>query len=219
MSATANAAAESRTGRHGGHTRRGEAQCAALVRAAFDLIAERGFEGLRTRDVAARAGVNIATLHYYFATKEMLIRAVVEALVQQFQVRRAPDLAAQPRHPLVELRQELRDVEYQVRESPELFAVLFELTTRSLRDPAIKAIMRDTEAHFQEHIASYLRAGVEQGEFRSDLDVAAAAAGLVALVIGSAIQLMTNPDAFPAERFNAEIERWLTGLPSAKTKR
>ena len=219
MSAMANAAAESGTGRRGGHTRRGEAQREALVRAAFDLIAERGFEGLRTRDVAARAGVNIATLHYYFASKELLIRAVVSALVAQFQIQRVPDLAAQPRRPLVELRQELRDVEYQVRESPTLFAVLFELITRSLRDPAIKAIMRDSNAHFQEHIASYLQAGVEQGEFREDLDVAAAAAGLVALVIGSAIQLMTNPDAFPAERFNAEVERWLTGLPSTETER
>ena len=45
-----------------------------LVQAAFRGIAERGFEGLRTRDVAADAGVNIATLHYYFPTKEALIR-------------------------------------------------------------------------------------------------------------------------------------------------
>src|SRR2546430_7157743 len=44
----------------------------SLVLAAYDLIAEKGFEDLRTRDVAARAGVNIATLHYYFASKEDL---------------------------------------------------------------------------------------------------------------------------------------------------
>src|SRR5947208_9570069 len=31
----------------------------------------------RTRDVAAKVGVNIATLHYYFPTKEKLIRGVV----------------------------------------------------------------------------------------------------------------------------------------------
>ncbi len=34
----------------------------ALVQAAYELLAERGFEGLRTRDVAGRVGVNIATL-------------------------------------------------------------------------------------------------------------------------------------------------------------
>jgi len=32
------------------------------VLAAFELIGENGFEGLRTRDVAARVGVHIATL-------------------------------------------------------------------------------------------------------------------------------------------------------------
>ncbi|HEX2646820.1 MAG TPA: TetR family transcriptional regulator, partial [Candidatus Dormibacteraeota bacterium] len=49
-----------------------------LVKAAFTQIAERGFEGLRTREVAAEVGVNIATLHYYFPTKEALIRGVLE---------------------------------------------------------------------------------------------------------------------------------------------
>jgi DNA-binding transcriptional regulator YbjK len=38
----------------------------SLLQAAFDVIAMSGFEGLRTRAVAERAGVNIATLHYYF---------------------------------------------------------------------------------------------------------------------------------------------------------
>jgi len=55
-----------------------------LVRAAFDCIAAGGFEGLRTRSVAKRAGVNIATLHYYFPTKEALIAGVAEYLASQF---------------------------------------------------------------------------------------------------------------------------------------
>ena len=49
----------------------------ALVAAAYTRIANEGFEGLRTRDVAADVGVNIATLHYYFPTKEALIRGVI----------------------------------------------------------------------------------------------------------------------------------------------
>ena len=53
--------------------------------AAYKRLAEAGFEGLRTRDVAADAGVNIATLHYYFPSKEALIRGVV-AKVRTFRV-------------------------------------------------------------------------------------------------------------------------------------
>src|ERR1700716_4517889 len=55
-----------------------------LVRAAYNQIAERGFEGLRTREVAAEVGLNIATLHYYFPTKEALIQGVVDYATQRF---------------------------------------------------------------------------------------------------------------------------------------
>ncbi|HEU4783197.1 MAG TPA: TetR/AcrR family transcriptional regulator [Ktedonobacterales bacterium] len=204
-------AAQAGTGRHNGHTRRGAAQREALVRAAFDLIAERGFEGLRTRDIAARAGVNIATLHYYFATKEDLIRGVVDALIKRFRTQQAPALAEQPRSPLIELRQELQDAQYQIRESPEMFSVLFELVLRSLRDSALRAILRDMEVAWREHIETYLREGAEQGVFRKDLDITAAATAIVALVKGSVLELMASPDTFPTERFNQEVERWLTG--------
>src|SRR6266568_257435 len=62
----------------------GDQRRRSLVLAAYHLIAEGGFERLRTRDIAARAGVNIATLHYYFARKEDLIRGVVDHLLYEF---------------------------------------------------------------------------------------------------------------------------------------
>src|SRR4029078_13664414 len=62
----------------------------ALVQAAYDLLAERGFEGLRRRDIAAKVGVNIATLHYYFPTKEKLIRGVVAYAMGRFRTTLQP---------------------------------------------------------------------------------------------------------------------------------
>src|ERR1700682_6833679 len=61
-----------------------------LVQAAFNQIAQHGFEGLRTRDVASEVGVNIATLHYYFPTKEALIRGVLEHAMGRFRSTLAP---------------------------------------------------------------------------------------------------------------------------------
>lgn len=51
-----------------------------IVETAFDTIAEKGFEGLRTRDVAERVGINSATLHHYFPTKEALVEGIAEHL-------------------------------------------------------------------------------------------------------------------------------------------
>lgn len=194
----------------GHHTARGEEQQAALVRAAFDLIAERGFEGLRTRDVAARAGVNIATLHYYFATKEDLISGVLAAAVKGFRRQEGSDPGLPPADPLVQLRGFLRSRQRQMLENPELFTVLLELSTRAIRDPAIRAIMAQTDEEWRAHLADLLRAGLEAGVLRSDLDVPAAAAGLVALSKGMHLLMVMRPDAVP-NGLDAETERWLTG--------
>ncbi|HEY4385054.1 MAG TPA: TetR/AcrR family transcriptional regulator, partial [Ktedonobacteraceae bacterium] len=55
----------------------------ALIQAAYQSIAEKGFEGLRTREVATQVGIHSATLHHYFPTKEALIQGVVEYTVQR----------------------------------------------------------------------------------------------------------------------------------------
>ncbi len=49
----------------------------ALIEAAELVFAERGFAGATTSAIARQAGVPKANLHYYFATKEGLYRAVV----------------------------------------------------------------------------------------------------------------------------------------------
>ncbi len=81
-----------------------------LVLAAYRQIGQRGFEGLRTREVAAEVGVNIATLHYYFPTKEKLIEGVVQHAMQLFRSTLEPHGS-----PADQLRNYLRAVRRLVR--------------------------------------------------------------------------------------------------------
>jgi AcrR family transcriptional regulator len=55
----------------------------ALLEAAESIFAEQGFAGATTAAIARRAGVPKANLHYYFATKEGLYRAVIERLARR----------------------------------------------------------------------------------------------------------------------------------------
>src|SRR6266508_4385719 len=116
----------------------------ALVQAAYDLLAERGFEGLRTRDIAAKVGVNIATLHYYYPTKEKLIRGVVGYAMERFRTTLQP--AGSPGE---QLRAHFVGIRRLARNEPELFMVMGELAMRARRDRAIASLVRDVDATWQ----------------------------------------------------------------------
>jgi len=49
----------------------------ALIRAAGELFAERGFEAVSTRDIADKAGVNLGLIHYHFGSKQHLHTAAL----------------------------------------------------------------------------------------------------------------------------------------------
>jgi AcrR family transcriptional regulator len=59
------------------HTPKGARAKGRIVRVAEELFAERGFHGTSMRDVAALAGLPLATVVYHFAKKEQLYAAVL----------------------------------------------------------------------------------------------------------------------------------------------
>ncbi len=175
-----------------------------LVLAAFNRIAETGFEGLRTRDVAADAGVNVATLHYYFPTKEALIRGVVGHAMWRFSqsMPREGSAAEQLRWHLAFLRRLLK-------EDTALFAVMSELTLRAPRDPVIGGILQNTDEPWHRKVAELLRSALEQGCIDAGIDPEAGAAFIIAAIKG-----LSLPDSSPlrAQRVDQtfdQIERWL----------
>ncbi len=147
---------------------------AAIAAAARDLIVEKGLEGLRTRDIAARVGINIATLHYHVPSKEALIALVAQSLKAEF---RAQGLA-RPREKktgLQLLHMEFEDALETQEQAPERIAVMAELVERARRDPAIAEIMLPMRAHWRAMLAEMFQQGVVDGTLRADINPAAAA--------------------------------------------
>ena len=164
-------------GGHGPKAPRNE-RSAEVIRAASALIAQKGMEGLRTREVAERVGINSATLHYYFPTKEALIQGVVEDLMEQLSANRAPP--ANPNAALELLRAEFADVRLRLKDSPDQLVVLTELAMRAWRDPVIARMLRYLDDGWRGHLISIFEAGIAEGVFRPDLDASATATALMA---------------------------------------
>ena len=54
-----------------------------IKQAAKEIFQQKGFAGAKTRDIAERAGINLALLNYYFRSKEKLFGLVMEDSVQE----------------------------------------------------------------------------------------------------------------------------------------
>ena len=156
-----------------------------LVLAAYELIAERGFEGLRTRDVADRVGVNIATLHYYFPTKEMLIRGVLGHAMERFRT------TLEPRgSPADQLRNHLRAVRRLMTDEPQLGTVMSELALRSRRDAAVRKIVNEMFDTWQAAMRGLLRRAAREGKLRSELNTDAVASMIIGTLMASTLPQM-----------------------------
>jgi AcrR family transcriptional regulator len=180
----------------------------ALVIAAYQLIAEKGFEHLRTRDVAARAQVNIATLHYYFAGKEDLIRGVVDHLLHEFSTIPAGYATADPT-PLGQVRRMFLMTDYRFQMMPEMFMVLSELVLRSVRDASIRSAVQHLDEGWHAYLQRVVHDGVRQGVFRTNIDAANMASRLIILMKGFFYHQITSPESVTIDQLLDDIERLL----------
>ncbi|HRF23590.1 MAG TPA: TetR family transcriptional regulator, partial [Chitinophagaceae bacterium] len=49
-----------------------------IMKKAEKLFAEKGYNGTSVRDIAEKAGINLAMVSYYFGSKEKLLEAVFD---------------------------------------------------------------------------------------------------------------------------------------------
>jgi len=179
-----------------------------IIAATIGLIAEKGMEGLRIRDVADKVGINNATLHYYFKTKETLIEATVKTIVHDLVSTHVPsrngDPAATPRD---ELERHFDDILHQIRYFPTRFVVLGELLMRSHHETAVRTILMRTDEDWHAYLTDILERGLALGQFSSQIDIQSIAHLVMMLLKGATLQLNATPDQ--VEQVIRQVRQWL----------
>jgi AcrR family transcriptional regulator len=172
-----------------GHVRR-----PAILKAAAEVIAERGVIGTRIADVAERAGTSPPGVLYWFATKDELLTEALAFSDDRFYAELSGRLSE-----LDSARDRLaRLVELWPSEGDDETVLWMELWVRALRDPQVNATRARLDARWRAAIAGVVREGQASGEFREE-DPEAFALTLGALMDGFAIQLaLRDPAVTPA---------------------
>ena len=181
-----------------------------LLQAAYDLVAEVGVSGLRTRDIAERAGVNIATLHYCFTGKDALLSALFDFIRDKFRAESQQRLGhiTQPEERII-AQTELRM--HFLREQPHSIRAWRAFIGEAWTNSTIRDIVRRFLAEQRERYAATLASGRESGVFPNlpSADDRVAASMLMALYDGMLFQAAMDPDAFAMEDYGRAIHAWL----------
>lgn len=165
----------------------------SIAQAACEVVVEKGFEGLRTRDVAQRVGVTIATLHYHVATKNDLVELMASSLSARFSELHLRNSASKS-SPAERLLTEFRDYREILVKEPLVMAAMGELSRRARRDPLVAQHVDPINERWRSQIAEFIAAGMAEGSFRSDLDLPAATHMIVAALVALPVHAPPDPD-------------------------
>jgi AcrR family transcriptional regulator len=169
---------------------RSEAARRRVLQSALRAIAAQGFQGSSLAAIAADAGLATAGLLHHFPSKEHLLVAVLDERDRiegaRFELGGFRGLAALDR--LVEL------VEQSVM-VPELVKAYTVLMGESVGEghPA-RDWLQDRYPRRRANISAAIRAGIDTGEVRPDVDCDALAAEVIAIMDGLQVQWALNPD-------------------------
>ncbi len=169
----------------------GDVTRARLVDAAAALVAERGWGSVTTRAVAERAGVNQALVHYHFGNMETLLADAVLTRLRPFIQGLADELLDDRPFPDGITRTMCQLDAFDL--DSEAGVLMAEALLRATRDERIAEAMGGVVGSWTAMLEPRLVTAQERGFVRSDIEAAALARLLAAVLDGYLIQRMADP--------------------------
>jgi AcrR family transcriptional regulator len=167
-------------------TENNEARRIQMLRAAAELICERGFAETRISDVARRAGVSSALVIYYFGTRDRLLVDALRFSEESFYEAAENMLAEIPSlHERLSLLIQWTCVPAADGEIPGAWGLWFDLWAQAFRHDEVKAGRVELDARWRRMIVD----AVQSAELDTEVDARTFALEFSALLDGLSIQV------------------------------
>jgi AcrR family transcriptional regulator len=184
-------------------TENNEARRIEMLRAAAELICERGFGDTRIADVAKRAGVSSALVIYYFGTRDRLL---VDAL--RYSEESGYEAAEKMLAEIPSLRERLSFlikwtcVPESDSDMPGAWGLWFDLWAQAFRHDEVKAGRVELDARWRSMIAD----AVKSADLDADVDARMFALEFSALLDGLSIQVaLDDPEVDSAVAYDVAM--------------
>jgi AcrR family transcriptional regulator len=158
-----------------------------VLDAATSLIARTGSRSITLAQVGEAAGYSRGIVYHQFGSRERLIEAVLD-LAQQLDL---PEYAGNGLEHVVRIVESY--VQAVARRTPSTRAFLQLWMEAIAADPVVSPLFAQRDEEFRRFLCDAVRRGVADGSVRPDVDPTAAGAVLMALLRGTALQLIATP--------------------------
>ncbi|MFJ6196177.1 TetR/AcrR family transcriptional regulator [Micromonospora sp. NPDC092111] len=168
---------------------------ATLADAGLRVLAATGARGLTHRAVDAEAGVPTGTASNYFRSRDALLGALGERIMERFapDERQLAELAARKPSPAL-FTDYVRYVVARTTAQPELTRALIELRLEAVRRPGLARILGDTlRRGYRDDVAFHVAAGLPGGAFEVAL-LHYAVDGLLLDLLTTSVDAGFDPD-------------------------
>jgi len=158
-----------------------------IMEVAEQLFAEKGFDGTSVRDVAKKAGVNLAMISYYFGSKEKLMEALFRYRGHNIKMQLQNMLQNSEMSSLQKIYTLIDNYIERFMNQQCFHKIMAREQMVNLKGSTTKLIF-DLKKTNQELIKQLIEEGQKKGEFKKNIDVPL----MMATLIGTVSHLITT---------------------------
>ncbi len=191
---------------------RGEETRSRILQVAEECFARQGYDAVGLAEICKQAAVSKGAFYHHFASKEALFLELLDkwlsSIDQQLQTASIQARSVQ------EGVLKLAVVFFQVlREAKWKYMILLEFMTKAMRDDNIWQATISYLRRYRDFFTQWIKAGIEQGVLRENINPELAAQGVLSFAIGLLLQEILEPlGGESGETFNQSIDLLLEGL-------
>jgi AcrR family transcriptional regulator len=188
-----------------------------LLEAAFGVATREGLDRLTVRRVAAEAGLSHGLVHFHFRTKERLLLALLDRLLERTSVLELGPESADVASPLDRLVGLLRQEMLRLSSDRARIHLFFDFWLMGTRNRRVRARIRGQLERYREAfrpiVEEVLRAEPERFAHVTPEGLSAVVVGFIK---GSAVQSVIDPKGFDLAQFTVAADALLSQLEAGR---
>ena len=179
-----------------------------ILNSAIKVFSKKGFEAARMEDIAKTAKLSVGGVYWYYKSKEEIIIAIMEQLIDKD----VKDLSA-----LLEAEGSVRArleayIGLSIDEAQEYIPITYELYSLAHRNAKVKNHIRAFLQTYHSVLEQFIQQGIDRKEFKS-VNAREAALTLAAIYEGALELTMLDPERVDAKQtLLSSIKLLMNGL-------